>query len=107
MNNDEYAAYFTPNLSRFRNFNVTIHEAIVDQADRKVVMLASSTAKTDVGDYANEYVLVVETGQDGTKAERVVEWVDSGHAVQFMGRLAKEMEKKGKTQETEKGRPQL
>ena len=59
-------------------------------------MQASSTAETDIGPYANEYVLVIEMGQDGKQAEKVVEWVDSGYAVTFMGRLRQEIERKKK-----------
>ena len=66
----------------------------MDEEARKVMMLASSTAETDIGAYANEYVLVVEMSQDRKEAEKVVEWVDSGYSVRFMGRLRHEVEMK-------------
>lgn len=59
-------------------------------------MQASSTAETDIGPYANEYVLVTEMGEDGKQAEKVIEWTDSGYAIKFMGRLAEEVERKSK-----------
>lgn len=100
MNNAQYTTYFTPNLALFRNFHVTVQESVVDIDARKVVLQASSTADTDVGPYGNEYVLVVEMGWDGTEVERVVEWVDSGYAMEFFARLRgggleREREKKG------------
>ena len=87
MNNSQYASYFRPNLAYFRNFHVDVQETVVDAEARKVVMLARSSAETDIGEYANEYVLVVEMGRDGRQAEKVVEWVDSGYSVRFLGQL--------------------
>ena len=87
MNNDEYATYFAPSLSIFRNFAVKAHETIVDMEARKVVMLASSTAETDIGPYSNEYVLVIKMGRDGRQVENIIEWVDSEYAVKYFGRL--------------------
>ena len=78
MTNAEYATYFAPNLSMFRNFAITIEESIVDETAKKVVMLARSTADTNIGRYGNQYVIAVEMSQDGARAERVVEFVDSG-----------------------------
>ena len=65
---------------------------MVDAEARKVMMLASSTADTDIGTYANEYVLVVEMTRDGKQAERVIEWVDSGYSVRFLGQLRRHIE---------------
>ena len=96
MNNDQYGTYFSSNVPLFRNFNVTVHQSVVDVEARKVVVQASSTAETDIGPYANEYVLVIEMGQDGKQAEKMVEWVDSGYSVTFLGRLRKEIERKNR-----------
>ena len=74
-----------------------MQETVVDAEARKVVMLASSTADTDIGAYANEYILVVEMSRDGRQVERVVEWVDSGYSVRFMGQLRRH----GELQKTE------
>lgn len=92
MNNTQYASYFRPNLPNFRNFHVDVQETVVDVEARKVVILASSTAETDIGAYANEYVLVVEMGHDGKQAEKVIEWVDSGYSVRFLGQLRQHVE---------------
>ena len=57
-------------------------------------MQASSTAETDIGPYGNEYVLIVEMGEDGKQAEKVIEWVDSAYSAKFMGMLRHEIERK-------------
>ena len=100
MKNDEYVTYFTPSLSVFRNFTVKAHETIVDEEARKVVMLASSTAETDIGPYNNEYVLVIEMGRDGRQVEKIIEWVDSGYAVKYFGQLRQATDVKNKGAET-------
>ena len=92
MDNSQYASFFRPNLPNFRNFHVDAQETVVDAEARKVVMVASSTADTDIGTYANEYVLVIEMGRDGRQAERVVEWADSGYSVRFLGHLRRHHE---------------
>ena len=107
MNNDEYATYFAPSLPVFRNFTVETHEIIVDEEARKVVMLASSTAETDIGPYSNEYVLVIEMGRDGRQAEKVIEWVDSGHSVKYFEKLRQATETKNKGAESNNGEQKL
>ena len=107
MNNDEYTTYFAPSLPMFRNFTVKVHESIVDEEARKVVMLASSTAETDIGPYNNEYVLVVEMGRDGRQVEKVIEWVDSGYSVKYLGRLRQATDTKNKGAESSSGERKL
>ena len=100
MNNDEYATYFAPNIPIFRNFAVKTHETMVDEEARKVVLLASSTAETDIGPYKNEYVVVIEMGRDGRQAEKVIEWVDSGYVVKFFGKLSQATDAKNQGAES-------
>lgn len=87
LTNAEYAAYMQPLLSLFRSFIVTVHDTIVDEAARKVAVHASSSAVTDVGPYANEYVLVMRMTEDGRAVERFDEFVDSRVSAEFMPRL--------------------
>ncbi|KAM0795175.1 hypothetical protein BDR22DRAFT_894425 [Usnea florida] len=91
LNNAQYAAYFVPLMSHFRSFRVTVHDTVVDEVARKVVMRASSTAETDVGPYANEYVLVMRMTEDGRLVERFDEFVDSAVSAGFMPRLREKM----------------
>ena len=87
MNNEQYLAYFTPLMPAFRNFHVTVKNTIVDEEARKVAMHASSTAMTDLGDYSNEYMLVLHMTEDGKKVERFEEFVDSKNSTDFFPRL--------------------
>ena len=108
MNNAQYALYFAANMSLFRNFRVAVHETIIDEEARKVVMFASSSADTELGNYANEYVIQVEIGQNEREAERVIKWVESGYSTHFLGKLKKEAERmKGKGEETRDGQPKV
>ena len=107
MNNDDYATYFARSLPIFHNFTVKTHESIVDEEARKVVMLASSTAETDIGPYNNEYVLVIEMGRDGRQVEKVIEWVDSGYSVKFFGQLRQATDTKNKGAESNGGKQEL
>lgn len=54
-------------------------------------MHASSKAVTDLGDYANEYMIILYMTEDGSKVERFLEFVDSAYSKDFMGRLREAM----------------
>ena len=89
MKNEEYAAYFEPQMAAFRDFKLAVHDTVHDAAAQKVSMWVTSTATTDVGPYTNEYMLVLNMNEEGTKVERLLEYVDSAHSIQFMGKLRK------------------
>ena len=91
LNNAQYAAYFVPLMPHFRSFTVTVHDTVVDEVARKVVMRASSTAETDVGPYANEYMIVLRMTEDGRLVERFDEFNDSAFIVEFLPRLREKM----------------
>ena len=71
----------------FKNFNSSSKNTVVDEEAKKVVMHASSTATTDLGDYNNEYILVLHMTEDGTKVHRFEEFVDSKYSTEFLSRL--------------------
>jgi len=50
-------------------------------------MHASSTAKTPIGSYANEYMLALTFTDDGTKVIRFDEFVDSAFSASYFARL--------------------
>ena len=83
-------------MPEFRNFHVTVKNTIVDEEARKVAMHASSTATTDLGDYSNEYMLVLHMTEDGKKVERGEEFVDSKHSADFFARLREHLAGKQK-----------
>lgn len=89
MDNEEYKAFFAPKMAPFRNFNLSVHDTVVDEAARKVVLHMTSTASTDVGDYRNEYMLKLHMTEDCRKIDKFEEFVDSAYSTKFMADLAK------------------
>ncbi|KAL8745565.1 MAG: hypothetical protein Q9190_002303 [Brigantiaea leucoxantha] len=87
MNNNEYIEWFAPNFPLYRNFKVSVYDTVLDLTERKVAMHAKSSAVTGIGDYNNEYVLILHLTEDGTKVEKFVEFADSGYSAKFMDRL--------------------
>ena len=91
MNNEKYLAFFQPLMPAFRNFTLKAHDIIVDEAERKVVVHASSTAMTVLGEYGNEYILVLHMDEPGEKVEKLLEYVDSAYSQEFMTKLRKRL----------------
>ena len=83
-------------MPAFKNFHVTVKNTIVDEEARKVAMHASSTATTDLGDYSNEYMLVLHMTEDGKKVVRFEEFLDSKSTTEFMPRLREHLAGKQK-----------
>ena len=96
MNNEQYLAYFAPIMPAFKNFHVTVKHTIVDEEARNVVMHAHSTATTELGDYSNEYMLVLYMTVDGTKLVRFEEFVDSKYSADYLPRLREHLAGKQK-----------
>jgi ketosteroid isomerase-like protein len=86
MNNDTYRAFFSSTMPLFRNFTVTVKDLIEDPVANKVAIWASSTADTDIGPYANEYMLVLYFNSD-YKVDKILEFVDSASSKEFFGKL--------------------
>lgn len=59
---------------------------IVDEVARKTVLHLRSRADTDLGPYANEYILVLSMSEDGTELVDVMEFADSLYSREFWGR---------------------
>ncbi|KAL8670531.1 MAG: hypothetical protein Q9168_004928 [Polycauliona sp. 1 TL-2023] len=89
MDNEHYKAFFAPRMAPFRNFHLTVHDTVVDEAARKAVLHMTSTASTDIGEYRNEYMVKLHMTEDCRKIDRFEEFVDSGYSAKFMGDLAK------------------
>jgi ketosteroid isomerase-like protein len=88
--NTEYGAFVQAILPMFRDFRLRVvdeDEVVVDVEKRKVVFHAKSSADTDVGEYANEYVFTLTMTEDGRLVEKVVEFFDSGYSEKFFGKL--------------------
>lgn len=87
MNNEAYEAYFGQMLPYFRNFKVTINDVFEDEKDNKVVVWARSIADTDLGPYANEYMLVFYMNEAGDKVDKFLEFVDASNSLTFFPKL--------------------
>lgn len=87
LNNEQYAALFHPIMPAFEGFHLTVHDSIVDEAARKVLKHASSSASTALGPYNNEYMLILHMTEDGRKVEKFYEFVDSAYSADYMRRL--------------------
>jgi hypothetical protein len=90
MNNDAFRAYVSRIMPLFRNFTVTTKDLIEDPVANKVAIWASSTADTDAGPYANEYMFVLHFNSD-CKVEKILEFVDSAFSKEFFGKLMAQM----------------
>lgn len=66
----------TPNI---QNFTLTIKTIVEDPIANKIVIWADSTADTAAGkgSYSQEYFLMFEFNDEGDKASRILEFVDS------------------------------
>jgi hypothetical protein len=73
--------------TKFRSFHVTVHELVEDAAANSITMWASSTSATDIGPYANEYMLMLSFDDDGRSITHFLEFVDSAFTLDFFARL--------------------
>ena len=88
LTNAEYREYFTTSvMPYFKGFVVEVLDAIEDPAAHKVALHARSRAETVVGNYANEYVLIMHTTEDDTQVHSIKEFVDSGYSAEFFPKL--------------------
>ncbi|KAH8882917.1 hypothetical protein GQ53DRAFT_883740 [Thozetella sp. PMI_491] len=87
MSNEDHRAQFSTILTQFRKFTVKATDVFEDEKENKIVVWAHSTAETDIGPYANEYMLVFYFNETGDKIVRFLEWVDSAYSKDFFARL--------------------
>lgn len=87
MNNTEYRTYFSAFLPLYKDFNVMIIDAYVDESANRVALQATSTATSVIGPYANEYVLMLKMTECQDKIYEVREFVDSEYSAQFFANL--------------------
>jgi hypothetical protein len=64
-------------------------EEIHDADAHTSIIHASSTAETEIGPYANEYVLILTFTEDGKKVTKFDEFVDSAYSKEFFAALEK------------------
>lgn len=84
-----YADFMRGFMPLMRNFAVDYAPGagpLVDEAARKTVLHLRSRADTDLGPYANEYILILSMTDDGTELVDVMEFADSLYSQEFWGR---------------------
>ena len=86
-------------LPAFQDFHVTVLDIMEDASANKVTIWASSTAKTAIGDYANEYLLMLYFDETGEKLVRFLEFVDSAQSIEFFTKLRKHVMAQQKSQQ--------
>ncbi|KAI1173718.1 hypothetical protein F4777DRAFT_556965 [Nemania sp. FL0916] len=87
MNNADYREFFGGLMPHFRDFTLAVDEVIVDAPQNKVAVWCRSTADTEIGPYANEYVLILYLNEAGDKVYKYLEFVDSNNTVSFFPKL--------------------
>ncbi|KAI1854279.1 hypothetical protein JX265_000687 [Neoarthrinium moseri] len=97
MDNATYRAAFGSTMPLFKNFTVMIDDVFEDKAGNKVAMWVRSTAETAAGPYRNEYVMMFDFTEDGSKVVRVREFVDSAISKDFFNKLNDKVEETGGT----------
>ena len=81
MDNEAYCQFFTAIMPMFKDLTLTAYDVVEDQKANKVVIHAGSTATTPLGEYKNEYMVLVETNDSHDQIVHVKEFVDSGFSV--------------------------
>ena len=89
--NAQFAAQLNSLKPIFRNFSLTVTELVEDVEQRKICMWLLARADTDVGEYRNEYLWLMEFDESGEKIVGTKEFVDVGMARDFWPKLKGEM----------------
>lgn len=79
-------------LPVFSNFSLVVHDTIEDLAQSKIVMWLSARGDTNAGEYANEYIWILEFDDDGL-IHKSTEFVDSVMQRDFWPKLKEAMTK--------------
>lgn len=66
---------------------MTVHKEVHDPIAHVCSMHASSSAQTEIGQYANEYALFLTFTEDGKKISRIEEFADSAYSAEFFSKL--------------------
>lgn len=64
-------------------------EEIHDPEANRCIIHASSTAETKIGQYRNEYALILTFSKDGKRVTKFDEFVDSAYSEHFAAALEK------------------
>ena len=87
MDNESYRQFFTAIMPMFKDWTFTAYDVVEDPKASKAVIHAGSTATTPLGEYKNEYMIVVETNDAHDQIVHIKEFVDSGFSEAYFVRL--------------------
>ncbi|CAN8103239.1 unnamed protein product [Discula destructiva] len=90
--NASYRAYFGSIMPLFTNFTPKVHMLVEDADANTVAIWCSSKAETVIGDYDNEYTLLLHFNEVGDKVTKFIEFVDTDSSKKFFGRLREYVE---------------
>lgn len=99
MDNEAYHKFFSAFIPHIKGFRLTVHDIIEDERANKIAIWASSSGATEVGSYANEYMLTFHFNDAGGKMTRFYEFVDASFSQEFFPKLAKHMQEKKAAEE--------
>lgn len=91
MSNEEYKASFAPLMKMLEGFTLSVHDIVEDTSASKIAMRASSKARSVVGEYENEYMLIMHMTPDGKKIRELFEFVDSLSSSEYFAKLRQHM----------------
>ncbi|KAH8797752.1 hypothetical protein F5884DRAFT_905891 [Xylogone sp. PMI_703] len=94
MDNTAYAAFLGGVVPFLRNFHMNIKDIVEDEKENKVAVWANSTAESDIGPYANEYMFLFYLNKEGDKIEKILELMDASVASGFFKDLGEYIAKK-------------
>lgn len=89
--NEEYQGFIVPGFKMLRHVQIRLAEGedmLVDEVSRKVLLHLTSTGESDLGSYANEYMIVLKMTDDGRQIKEIVEFIDSATTRDFAATLA-------------------
>ncbi|KAH8882999.1 hypothetical protein GQ53DRAFT_830963 [Thozetella sp. PMI_491] len=88
MDNKTYASFISDwIMPNFRGFRVEIVDIIDDANSNKLAAWVRSSASTEIGPYANEYIFLLFFDEAGKKVIKHVEYTDSMHTITFVTKL--------------------
>ena len=65
LNNTEYREFMTKDImTAFKGFKVEVLEVVEDPKRHKIVLHARSKGESVIGDYANEYMIMMQMTED-------------------------------------------
>ena len=72
------------NNDQFERFHLTVHDNIVDEATRKILIYISSSTSTVLRPYNNKYILILYITEDKRKINRFYKFMNSAYSTNYI-----------------------